>query len=403
MMLIARNLALLLLITTGQMLPAELHEASALGRFVKVKQLLKRGVNPSQQDEIGNSPLHFVKSTTMAQLLVDNKANVNAKNNYGLTPLHVAVVRGKWRLVQKLLSMGAKVNVTDDNGITPLHLATAISYLKDKSALISPLDPSVMGVKDAVGATISTVAGVIASSSVGAALLAKKVAASKKAVGRIHKQVMDRATRVMSTSEFTQITGVLKGYLPRRHTFGAEGTGELSPLFTDVPFAKTRKLPPNLARYSGGTPAKIAAAATVQPEVVRAGWGTLKTAATVTGIVVGLLAGAVIVIALVDIATRNKVLSLLLDAGARVNAQDILGNTPLHILADGKLLGFGNRRGGWLMARRLIKHGADALIRNDDELLPYDLAKEHHRWTLYFLLRPGAAKKRQAQMAAAEA
>jgi hypothetical protein len=59
------------------------------------------------------------------KLLVDElKADVNAVNDRGETPLHGAVCRGADSVVQYLVSKGAKLDVKDKDGQTPLDVAS---------------------------------------------------------------------------------------------------------------------------------------------------------------------------------------------------------------------------------------------------------------------------------------
>ena len=55
--------------------------------------------------------------------LIEQGADVNAKDKYGYTPLHFAVGNGYPKIVEVLLKNDAKVNAKNKNGITPLHLA----------------------------------------------------------------------------------------------------------------------------------------------------------------------------------------------------------------------------------------------------------------------------------------
>jgi len=49
--------------------------------------------------------------------------DVNAKDRYGATPLHIATHLGHKETVELLIANGADVNAKDDNGCTPVSLA----------------------------------------------------------------------------------------------------------------------------------------------------------------------------------------------------------------------------------------------------------------------------------------
>ncbi len=59
----------------------------------------------------------------VAELLLANKADVNAKNNLGQTPLQSAAQWGHKELAELLLANHADVNVKDVYGVTPLDAA----------------------------------------------------------------------------------------------------------------------------------------------------------------------------------------------------------------------------------------------------------------------------------------
>ncbi len=271
---------------TGRLLPADIHDAVKANDLDALETLLDRGKDPNAEDEYGNRPLHFAKFLTIHTLLEAKGIDVNAKNQAGVTPLHVMVVKGKPILVKLLLDAKADVNLADNNGITALHLATAISYFKDESAL--------------------------------------------------------------------------KGQL----------------------FASKEE--------------QSAASSSVTGPALFVGFLSLLTDDLTTGLAtIAIMASAVVA---ADIPIRNRVLGLLLKAGAKVNAKDNAGNTPLHILASGRLLKPGDRRGGILMAVRLIHNKADITIKNNKKQTPYNVAEDYKRLLLMPVLSSmGMRKKRRTE------
>jgi ankyrin repeat protein len=87
------------------------------------------------RDNDGETPLHTVvlsngsgsSKKEMAQLLIDNKADVDAKDKSGETPLHKAAsASGRFdvkELVQLLLDNGADKEARSKYGYTPLREA----------------------------------------------------------------------------------------------------------------------------------------------------------------------------------------------------------------------------------------------------------------------------------------
>ena len=59
----------------------------------------------------------------MAELLLANKAEVNAKDNRRWTPLHWAAAQGHKDVAELLLANKAEVNAKDKDGEMPLHYA----------------------------------------------------------------------------------------------------------------------------------------------------------------------------------------------------------------------------------------------------------------------------------------
>ena len=81
-------------------------------------------------DEYGNTPLHAAAKRPEAKrlydplpLLVEKATDVDVKNQFGRTPLFVAVRTGNEADVAQLLEAGADPNIADFYGHTPAHVA----------------------------------------------------------------------------------------------------------------------------------------------------------------------------------------------------------------------------------------------------------------------------------------
>jgi ankyrin repeat protein len=78
--------------------------------------LLGRGANPNVKDQQGNTALHFAAQLGFqegAELLLAQKAQVNATNGSGETPLTLAVQARNIPMVRLLLTNGADPKIAD--------------------------------------------------------------------------------------------------------------------------------------------------------------------------------------------------------------------------------------------------------------------------------------------------
>ncbi|HVM61981.1 MAG TPA: ankyrin repeat domain-containing protein [Verrucomicrobiae bacterium] len=117
-----------------------LHEAALNGKLEKARALIEQHpelVN-SQNSYDGQTPLHLAVEyghKDVAELLLANKADVEAKAHGDWTPLLNAVFGGHKDLVELLLAHKADVNVEDNSGRTPLQVAAENGYT-DIAALL---------------------------------------------------------------------------------------------------------------------------------------------------------------------------------------------------------------------------------------------------------------------------
>jgi len=68
--------------------------------------------------------------TTIAKLLLDNRADVNKANADGATPLLIAALNGHTAIAQLLIDRGADVSKANNNGITPLLIAAQEGHVE---------------------------------------------------------------------------------------------------------------------------------------------------------------------------------------------------------------------------------------------------------------------------------
>jgi hypothetical protein len=106
----------------------------------KANKLLKKGADIEARDEKGMTPLHIalmVGHTEMVKFLLEKGADVNARDDNGWTPLHWAVSGlgvavgdqfGKTNL-KLLLGYGANVNTRNNDGVTPFQNAVNLDRM----------------------------------------------------------------------------------------------------------------------------------------------------------------------------------------------------------------------------------------------------------------------------------
>lgn len=133
-----------------------LHIAARLGRLTIARELVEHGADLEATDADGHTPLEtalIAGRTQLAEMLIEHGAsfdaqvmlftlvrqgvsdrdviefldergaNLNARDEAGLTPLHRAAAAGRLELATRLIRAGVDVNRQDAQGRTPLSIA----------------------------------------------------------------------------------------------------------------------------------------------------------------------------------------------------------------------------------------------------------------------------------------
>lgn len=104
---------------------ASLYDAAVFNdRAAVERHLAKDARSVNARDKWGFTPLHGVageEHIDMARLLIARGADVNAANDQGITPLHLAAYP---EMARVLVAAGARMDARDQRGNTPLHAAT---------------------------------------------------------------------------------------------------------------------------------------------------------------------------------------------------------------------------------------------------------------------------------------
>ena len=129
----------------GQTTP--LHLAMKARSYAIAKVLLEHDAEPNVANMDGNTPLHLVFKPTpdtrnlpddaevltagCVRLLLEHGADVNAMDKDHKTPLLLAIQQKMYDITRIFLSRGAEPNVKDDREMTPLHLLIENDFSDD--------------------------------------------------------------------------------------------------------------------------------------------------------------------------------------------------------------------------------------------------------------------------------
>ena len=136
-----------------------LHLASKYGCNAIVKKMAQMIKNVDKLvNDNGNTPLHSACANGQigaVEILIKNKANIEARDLFGATPLLIAAQHGNIEVLKFLLDLGADITAQDDEGETALHkavfnqhLAAVIHLLEKDKSLFFPRSRSLVSQVD---------------------------------------------------------------------------------------------------------------------------------------------------------------------------------------------------------------------------------------------------------------
>jgi ankyrin repeat protein len=130
-----------------------LHLAACYGHAEIVKFLIANRADINARNEAGHTPLALIvffcfrqrqgevdanSVKEVVEILIDSGADVNTKSRFGYTPLHHTAALGTKEVIELLISAGADINAKDHNRDTPLNAACRYR-LKKKGGVIDLL------------------------------------------------------------------------------------------------------------------------------------------------------------------------------------------------------------------------------------------------------------------------
>ena len=131
-------IAAVVLVTTAFAGP--IHDAARDGDLAGVQAELDKGADVNKKDNDGMTPLNYAAvfgEKEIVELLLANGADVNAKAKDGVTPLFDAVATVQKEIAKLLIINGADVNVADPFSMTPLHFAAVFGQKEITELLLA--------------------------------------------------------------------------------------------------------------------------------------------------------------------------------------------------------------------------------------------------------------------------
>jgi ankyrin repeat protein len=121
-----------------------IHLAAMHGHTSVVEALLDNGARVDEKDFSHRTPLHYAAAEGQAEvaaLLLARGADINAKDQDGTKPITLAAQKGSKDVAAKLIAKGIDLSEDDKYGYTPLHHAISDGHMEVAKYLIAQGNP----------------------------------------------------------------------------------------------------------------------------------------------------------------------------------------------------------------------------------------------------------------------
>jgi ankyrin repeat protein len=105
-----------------------------------ISLLKASGISMNEADNYGNTPLHIAimsRERKYARSLMDQGADLNIKNKVELSPLHISAFLNDEETAKDLLARGAEIDIKGNAGYTPLHIASLMNNIEVAKDLLN--------------------------------------------------------------------------------------------------------------------------------------------------------------------------------------------------------------------------------------------------------------------------
>ncbi|KAH3861103.1 hypothetical protein DPMN_024031, partial [Dreissena polymorpha] len=119
------------------------HYAARTGNTMILRLLMDFGINLEARDQDGKTPLHVAAEygnyTSVEMLVEASRSEINDGDSDGRTPLMIACLSGHLKAARSLLALGADNSIRDENYCTAMILAASKGHSKVMQLLIDDL------------------------------------------------------------------------------------------------------------------------------------------------------------------------------------------------------------------------------------------------------------------------